>query len=73
MSRRCSSPIRGCRGRHQRACPRGIEADRLELEITESVFINDSEGTDAMFRALKAIGVRLALDDFGTAIPRSAI
>ncbi|WP_018075274.1 EAL domain-containing protein [Novosphingobium nitrogenifigens] len=44
----------------------GIEADRLELEITESVFINDSEGTDAMFRALKAIGVRLALDDFGT-------
>jgi diguanylate cyclase (GGDEF)-like protein len=44
----------------------GIEADRLELEITESVFINDDDGNEAMFRALKRIGVRLALDDFGT-------
>ncbi|MDI1294970.1 MAG: EAL domain-containing protein, partial [bacterium] len=39
---------------------------RLELEITESVFLNDDDGTDAMFTRLKAIGVRLALDDFGT-------
>jgi len=39
---------------------------RLELEITESVFLNDSEMTEAMFAALKGIGVRLALDDFGT-------
>ena len=39
---------------------------RLELELTESVFLNDSEGTDAMFAALKGVGVRLALDDFGT-------
>jgi diguanylate cyclase (GGDEF)-like protein len=44
----------------------GIAPSRLELEITESVFLNDSEGTDAMFAALKAVGVRLALDDFGT-------
>ena len=44
----------------------GIRASRLELEITESVFLNDDEGTDAMFAALKRIGVRLALDDFGT-------
>jgi diguanylate cyclase (GGDEF)-like protein/PAS domain S-box-containing protein len=44
----------------------GIRASRLELEITESVFLNDNEGTDAMFAALKRIGVRLALDDFGT-------
>jgi diguanylate cyclase (GGDEF)-like protein/PAS domain S-box-containing protein len=43
-----------------------VDPDRLELEITESVFINDDEGNDAMFRALKNIGVRLALDDFGT-------
>ncbi len=43
-----------------------IAPDRLELEITESVFLNDSEGTDAMFKALKGVGVRLALDDFGT-------
>jgi diguanylate cyclase (GGDEF)-like protein/PAS domain S-box-containing protein len=44
----------------------GIRASRLELEITESVFLNEGEGTDAMFAALKRIGVRLALDDFGT-------
>jgi diguanylate cyclase (GGDEF)-like protein/PAS domain S-box-containing protein len=44
----------------------GIKPERLELEITESVFLNDSEGTEAMFAALKGIGVRLALDDFGT-------
>ncbi len=44
----------------------GIPADRLELEITESVFLNDDEGTEAMFAALKRVGVRLALDDFGT-------
>lgn len=44
----------------------GIEPARLELEITESVFLNDNAGTEAMFKALKAIGVRLALDDFGT-------
>jgi len=44
----------------------GVAPSRLELEITESVFLNDSDGTDAMFRALKRVGVRLALDDFGT-------
>ncbi|WP_240310916.1 EAL domain-containing protein [Altererythrobacter sp. ZODW24] len=44
----------------------GIHPSRLELEITESVFLNDDEGTDAMFAALKGVGVRLALDDFGT-------
>ncbi|OYX07467.1 MAG: diguanylate cyclase [Sphingomonadales bacterium 32-68-7] len=44
----------------------GIDPARLELEITESVFLNDDEGTDAMFAALKRVGVRLALDDFGT-------
>jgi diguanylate cyclase (GGDEF)-like protein/PAS domain S-box-containing protein len=44
----------------------GVEPSRLELEITESVFLSDDEGTDAMFSALKEVGVRLALDDFGT-------
>ena len=44
----------------------GVDAGRLELEITESVFLNDDDGTDAMFAALKGVGVRLALDDFGT-------
>jgi len=44
----------------------GVAPARLELEITESVFLNDSTATDAMFKALKRVGVRLALDDFGT-------
>lgn len=43
-----------------------ISPGRLELEITESVFLADDAGSDAMFAALKRVGVRLALDDFGT-------
>ena len=43
-----------------------VNPARLELEITESVFLNDDDSTDAMFTALKRVGVRLALDDFGT-------
>jgi len=43
-----------------------LDPDRLELEITESVFLQEGEATDAMFRTLKGIGVRLVLDDFGT-------
>ena len=44
----------------------GIDPSRLELEITESVFLGEDKSTEAMFNALKGIGVRLALDDFGT-------
>lgn len=44
----------------------GVDPSRLELEITESVFLNDNVGTESMFKALKRVGVRLALDDFGT-------
>jgi diguanylate cyclase (GGDEF)-like protein/PAS domain S-box-containing protein len=44
----------------------GLSPDRLELEITESVFLNDDSNTDATFQMLKGLGVRLALDDFGT-------
>ena len=44
----------------------GLDPERLELELTESVFMGDGEVTDAAFKALKLLGVRLALDDFGT-------
>jgi diguanylate cyclase (GGDEF)-like protein len=44
----------------------GLSPDRLELEITEGVFLNDSDATDEMFQRLSGLGVRLALDDFGT-------
>ena len=43
-----------------------VSPSRLELEITESVFMGDPHGTKRMFETLKKIGVRLALDDFGT-------
>ncbi|MFL6771420.1 MAG: putative bifunctional diguanylate cyclase/phosphodiesterase [Sphingomicrobium sp.] len=43
-----------------------FEPVRLELEITEGVFLADSDATDGTFARLKSLGVRLALDDFGT-------
>ncbi len=44
----------------------GLAPDRLELELTESVFMGDGDQNDRTFKALKMLGVRLALDDFGT-------
>ncbi|HMW23246.1 MAG TPA: EAL domain-containing protein [Burkholderiaceae bacterium] len=44
----------------------GLPAHRLELEITESVFINESRGTVGRLHALRRLGVSIALDDFGT-------
>jgi diguanylate cyclase (GGDEF)-like protein len=44
----------------------GVAAHRLELEITESVLMNDSEANIALLHKLSALGVRIALDDFGT-------
>ncbi len=44
----------------------GLPAGQLELEITESVFMDDSEQSNTMLKALRRIGARLALDDFGT-------
>jgi diguanylate cyclase (GGDEF)-like protein/PAS domain S-box-containing protein len=44
----------------------GLEPNRLELEITESVLINDTEAALEILSALKSIGVQIAMDDFGT-------
>jgi len=44
----------------------GVRAERLELELTEGVFLAESDATDETFARLKKLGVRLALDDFGT-------
>ncbi len=44
----------------------GLDPDRLELELTESIFLGDKSATEEMFNALKLLGVRLVLDDFGT-------
>ena len=43
-----------------------LAPERLELELTESIFLGDHEATEQMFNALKLLGVRLVLDDFGT-------
>jgi diguanylate cyclase (GGDEF)-like protein len=43
-----------------------VRASRVELEITEGVFLAEGETTDETFTKLKDLGVRLALDDFGT-------
>jgi diguanylate cyclase (GGDEF)-like protein/PAS domain S-box-containing protein len=43
----------------------GLAANRLELEITEGVLIADSPRALSMLRRLKALGVRIVMDDFG--------
>ncbi len=44
----------------------GLPAERLELEITESVMIDDAQGALVTLLRLKALGLRLSMDDFGT-------
>ena len=44
----------------------GIAPARLEIEITESIFLEGAEQTIALLHRLRAMGVRIALDDFGT-------
>jgi diguanylate cyclase (GGDEF)-like protein/PAS domain S-box-containing protein len=44
----------------------GLPAERLELEITESVLLQDNAANMSMLHDLKALGVRISMDDFGT-------
>ena len=44
----------------------GIEPHRLEIELTESLLMEDTETTRAMLDNFRRLGVRLAIDDFGT-------
>jgi diguanylate cyclase (GGDEF)-like protein/PAS domain S-box-containing protein len=44
----------------------GLPAHRLELEITESVLLQNSEATLSVLHELRGFGVRISLDDFGT-------
>ena len=44
----------------------GLNPARLELELTESVMLDDAQGALVIMQGLKALGVRLLMDDFGT-------
>jgi len=44
----------------------GLPADRLKLEVTESVLMQDADAALARLRRLRSLGVLIALDDFGT-------
>ncbi|WP_239804797.1 putative bifunctional diguanylate cyclase/phosphodiesterase [Croceicoccus hydrothermalis] len=44
----------------------GLAPARLELEMTESVFLRDGAAVQATFRRIEAMGCTIALDDFGT-------
>ncbi len=44
----------------------GMPAEYLELELTESMFVNDRTSVLKTMHGIKAMGIRLAIDDFGT-------
>jgi predicted signal transduction protein with EAL and GGDEF domain len=44
----------------------GLDPRRLELEITESLFLDDTTRARRVLQTIKAQGVRIAIDDFGT-------
>ena len=44
----------------------GLAPQRLELEITESVMLQDTDATLGLLHRLRDLGVRIAMDDFGT-------
>ncbi|MCK1357885.1 EAL domain-containing protein [Bradyrhizobium sp. 199] len=44
----------------------GLDPQRLEIEITESVLLQDRNATLATLHQLRALGIRIAMDDFGT-------
>ena len=44
----------------------GLDAGRVELEMTESALMQDSQPNTAVLHALKGLGVQIAVDDFGT-------
>jgi diguanylate cyclase (GGDEF)-like protein len=44
----------------------GLDPKRLQIEVTESVFVNDFHNMSRTLKNLQQLGVRIALDDFGT-------
>ena len=56
-------PLRHCRRALE---DRGLPADRLELEVTETLLLQNDAATLEVLHKLRALGVSIALDDFGT-------
>lgn len=44
----------------------GMDAQQLELELTESMIMDDAEGAEEILHSIKSLGIRLSIDDFGT-------
>lgn len=59
------SSITECLGRH------ALRTGQFEIEITESIMMNDTAGVAAKLRELRAAGISVAIDDFGTGPRRS--
>lgn len=65
------SPIQCSRGKLDEVVLRALEQSKLppallELELTESILVDDSKTLQDMLRRLKALGVKFSIDDFGT-------
>jgi diguanylate cyclase (GGDEF)-like protein len=65
------SPVQFIKGRLAEEVERsltlsGLAPHRLELEITESVLLQDNEATLGILHRLRDLGVRISMDDFGT-------
>lgn len=44
----------------------GMDAQQLELELTESMIMDDAEGAEEILHSIKSLGIHLSIDDFGT-------
>ena len=65
------SPVQFASGSVEKSVERalglsGLSAHRLELEVTESILLDQSEATLTALHRLRALGVRISMDDFGT-------
>jgi diguanylate cyclase (GGDEF)-like protein len=65
------SPLQFINGRlveevEQALSATGLRASRLELEVTESVLLQENDATMSTLHRLRALGVRISMDDFGT-------
>jgi diguanylate cyclase (GGDEF)-like protein len=52
--------VRGC------LAETGLDPKRLQIEVTETVFVNDFHNMSRTLKALQQLGIKIALDDFGT-------